>query len=46
MAQALYREWFVHFRFPGHQSVPMVDSPLGADTAGLASGDLGQDIES
>ena len=29
MAQALYREWFVHFRFPGHQSVPLVDSPLG-----------------
>jgi len=29
MAQALYREWFVEFRFPGHESVPMVDSPLG-----------------
>ncbi|HEY7341336.1 MAG TPA: restriction endonuclease subunit S [Ktedonobacterales bacterium] len=29
MAQALYREWFVRFRFPGHQSVPLVDSPLG-----------------
>ena len=29
MAQALYREWFVHFRFPGHEKVPMVDSPLG-----------------
>ncbi len=29
MAQALYREWFVHFRFPGHQSVPLVNSPLG-----------------
>lgn len=29
MAQALYREWFVHFRFPGHESVKMVDSPLG-----------------
>jgi type I restriction enzyme S subunit len=21
MARALYREWFVHFRFPGHESV-------------------------
>ena len=20
MARALYREWFVHFRFPGHES--------------------------
>ena len=29
MAQALYREWFVHFRFPGHEKVRMVDSPLG-----------------
>ncbi len=30
MAQTLYREWFVHFRFPGHENVPMVESPLGA----------------
>ena len=29
MAQALYREWFVHFRFPGHEEVPMVESALG-----------------
>jgi type I restriction enzyme S subunit len=29
MARALYREWFVHFRFPGHDSVPRVPSPLG-----------------
>ncbi|NLF10567.1 MAG: hypothetical protein GX597_02135 [Anaerolineaceae bacterium] len=29
MAQALYREWFVEFRFPGHEAVRMVDSPLG-----------------
>lgn len=29
MARALYREWFVHFRFPGHASVPRVPSPLG-----------------
>jgi type I restriction enzyme, S subunit len=26
MAQAIYREWFVHFRFPGHEGVRMVDS--------------------
>jgi type I restriction enzyme, S subunit len=25
MAQALYREWFVHFRFPGHEGVKVVD---------------------
>jgi type I restriction enzyme S subunit len=29
MAQSLYREWFVHFRFPGHETVEMVDSPMG-----------------
>lgn len=29
MARALYREWFGHFRFPGHESVPSVPSPLG-----------------
>ncbi|HPO14264.1 MAG TPA: restriction endonuclease subunit S [Candidatus Hydrogenedentes bacterium] len=29
MAQNLYREWFVNFRFPGHKSLPKVDSPLG-----------------
>jgi type I restriction enzyme, S subunit len=29
MAQNLYREWFVKFRFPGHENNRMVDSPLG-----------------
>jgi len=29
MAQNLYREWFVKFRFPGHEKVKMVDSRLG-----------------
>lgn len=29
MAQSLYREWFVHFRFPGHEKIKMIDSPLG-----------------
>ena len=29
MAQAVYREWFIHFRFPGHDKVKMVNSPLG-----------------
>ncbi len=29
MAQAIYREWFVEFRFPGHEKVKLVDSPLG-----------------
>jgi len=29
MAQNLYREWFVKYRFPGHQEARFVDSPLG-----------------
>ncbi len=29
MARSLYREWFVHFRFPGHEKVKLVDSELG-----------------
>jgi type I restriction enzyme, S subunit len=29
MARSLYREWFVEFRFPGHENVKFVDSPLG-----------------
>ena len=29
MAQNLYREWFVKFRFPGHEQVHMVNSALG-----------------
>ena len=29
MAQLIYREWFVNFRFPGHEKVKFVDSELG-----------------
>ena len=29
MAQMIYREWFVNFRFPGHEKVRMVESELG-----------------
>ncbi len=29
MAQAIYREWFVEFRFPGQEKITLVDSPLG-----------------
>jgi type I restriction enzyme S subunit len=29
LARSLYREWFVHFRFPGHEDVEFVDSELG-----------------
>ncbi len=29
MARVLYREWFVRFRFPGHEKHPLVPSPIG-----------------
>lgn len=29
MARAIYREWFVHFRYPGHENADLVDSPIG-----------------
>jgi type I restriction enzyme S subunit len=29
MAKAIYREWFVEFRYPGHEDVQLVGSELG-----------------
>ena len=29
MAQAIYREWFVHFRYPGHEEVTTRRLPIG-----------------
>jgi type I restriction enzyme S subunit len=29
MAQAIYDEWFVRFRYPGHDDATLVDSPWG-----------------
>ena len=29
IAQALFKEWFINFRFPGHKKVEMVDSEMG-----------------
>ena len=26
MAQRFYHEWFVHFRYPGHESVSLAES--------------------
>jgi type I restriction enzyme S subunit len=40
MARNLYREWFVHFRFPGHEGVPTVDSALGPIPDGWEAGRL------
>lgn len=40
MARAIYREWFVKFRYPGHGDVPMVDSALGRIPEGWAWGEV------
>jgi len=40
IAQSLYREWFINFRFPGHEKVKLVDSPLGKIPAGWSSARL------
>lgn len=29
MAQRIYREWFVDFRYPGHEGIPLIQSELG-----------------
>jgi len=45
MARALYREWFVHFRFPGHESVPRVPSSLGEIPQGWEVKKVGDVLE-
>ncbi len=42
MARALYREWFVHFHFPGHEIVPRVASALGEIPQGWEVTTLGE----
>lgn len=37
MAQRLYREWFVDFRYPGHENVPLMDSAFGPIPEGWES---------
>ena len=40
MARALYREWFVLFRYPGHEKTPLVDSALGRIPRGWRCSDV------
>ncbi len=42
MARLLYREWFVYFRFPGHEDVGLVDSDLGPIPEGWEVSLLGE----
>lgn len=43
MARRLYEEWFVQFRFPGHEGVEFTDSSLGLIPVGWTVGCL-QDV--
>lgn len=40
MAQMIYREWFVNFRFPGHEKVKMAESEMGAIPEGWSCGSV------
>jgi type I restriction enzyme S subunit len=40
MAQRIYREWFVDFRYPGHDNVRLIDSELGPVPQGWRTGTL------
>ena len=46
MASTIYREWFIEFRFPGHEQVEMVESELGLIPQGWEVGKLGDLAES
>jgi type I restriction enzyme S subunit len=40
MARGLFEEWFVRFRFPGHESVPIIDTPDGPLPEGWKTSEL------
>ena len=42
MAQTIYTEWFVNFRFPGHENVHMVESELGMIPEGWEVKSIGE----
>lgn len=58
MAQTIFKEWFVNFKFPGHEKIKMVDSELGKIPEGwevkswgnlegeCLAGDWGEDVAS
>lgn len=44
MARAIYREWFVKYRYPGHEDVPLVDSALGLIPEGWVASTCGSEL--
>jgi type I restriction enzyme S subunit len=41
MVQRIYREWFVEFRYPGHDDVPLVESAIGEIPVGWRVAEFG-----
>ena len=44
-AQTIYKEWFVKFRFPGYESVKMMDSELGKIPEGWEVKEINEIVE-
>jgi len=42
ITRAIYREWFVHFRYPGHEDATLIESPLGRIPSGWSVQSLEQ----
>jgi type I restriction enzyme S subunit len=45
MARNLYREWFVHYRYPGHENTPLIPSSLGEIPENWEVKKLGEIVE-
>ena len=45
MARLLYQEWFVHFRYPGHEDVDLVESEMGSIPKGWTISCLADEAE-
>lgn len=45
MARGLFEEWFVHFRFPGHEGVSINDTPAGPLPEGWRTGKASDLVE-
>ncbi len=45
MARGLFEEWFVRFRFPGHEDVPIVDTADGALPDGWETSKLSEHVK-
>ncbi|CAN3126307.1 restriction endonuclease subunit S [Mycobacterium sp. smrl_JER01] len=44
IARTIYREWFVEFRYPGHEAIPLVDSAVGPIPKGWEASTCGVEL--